>query len=151
VNPFDRFRTEQVITNLKTGQYNVSGLILISSDSLVSNQTYHHPSLISLASIKEGKKLESYDLNHSPHVYVELRHTFVNRCKLIQPIIPVYQMASMVWLLIFGTFYAHTYYFNNANILPLQRVVVVIPFLKLFETVAEGIYVQACPWLDSID
>lgn len=60
-------------------------------------------------------------------------------------------MASVVWLLIFGAFYAHTYYFNNANILPLQRVVVVIPFLKLFETVAEGIYVQACPWLDSID
>ena len=27
----------------------------------------------------------------------------------------------------------------------------VIPFLKLFETIVEGIYVQACPWLDSID
>jgi hypothetical protein len=90
VNPFDRFRTEQVISNLKSGQYNVSGLILISSDSLISNQTYHNPSLISLASIKEGKKLESFDHIHSPQVYVELKHTFISRCKLIKPIIPVY-------------------------------------------------------------
>ena len=76
-----------------------------------------------------------------PDLFIEVKHTYINRCKLLKPLIPIYQTVTVLWLIFFGIFYLHTYIYNKANILPLQRVIIIVPFIKIAETLTEGIYV----------
>jgi hypothetical protein len=35
--------------------------------------------------------------------------------------------------------------------MPLQRVLVIVPFIKILETMSEGSYLQSCPWIDALN
>ena len=54
--------SNQIINMSKNEDFNVTGLILITNEFMVSNQTYTHPRLISLATTKIGEQIKDYAL-----------------------------------------------------------------------------------------
>ncbi len=60
---------------------------------------------------------------------------------MIKPLISLYHWVTFLWLTIFVAFYGHTYIKNKDHALPLQKVIMLIPFIKIIETMSEGSYV----------
>ena len=98
-----------MIDHLNTGNYNVTGLILISSDLLISNMTYGHPKIISLAKQSVALKLKELTYKLRPDLTMELSHTFVKKCFLIENLKSLYSSFGIIWALILASFYIHTF------------------------------------------
>jgi hypothetical protein len=60
LNPFNSVYSNQLINMSKDEQKNITGLILITNEFMISNQTYSHPRLISLVSVRVGEQLKDY-------------------------------------------------------------------------------------------
>lgn len=62
---------------------------------------------------------------------------------------PTHLILSGLWFLVGVAWYLSTYVFFKAHTTFLQRVLMLIPGCKFFETMINGLYYNACPWLSA--
>jgi hypothetical protein len=84
-------------------------------------------------------------------ITIEVEHTFLERCSILAPIVPSYILLTISWVSIIIGYWIHTYVVHKAHSLYLQRSLIIIPLIKIFETLINGLYLNSCPWISSQD
>ena len=119
-----------------------------------TNNSFTHPRLISLVSYKVAEDIKIYAVQNTSKdqgITVQVAHTFIKRCDLLSPIIPTYIILTLVWIAILICFWVHTFVVNKQFVLYLQRSLVIIPVIKIFETLVQGLFLNSCPWINQLD
>jgi hypothetical protein len=65
--------------------------------------------------------------------------------------VPTYIVIALIWIAITIGYWIHTFVVNKANALYLQRSLIMLPIIKIFETLITGLYLNKCPWVISED
>lgn len=131
---------------------NVTGLILVTNEFMIANASYAEPQLISRASTTTGDLLRKFIFQQTHgDVSIVVEHNFIERCYLLTDVIPNYFIMSLIWLGILIAYWLHTFVFRKQYSLYLQRFLLMIPLIKIFETFINGLFLTKCPWLSAQD
>ncbi len=149
MNPFNSLDSNEIISQVTKADVNVNGLIFITNEFITANQSYSKPEIISLVTTNTGESMKSYAYPYNTTLKINITHTFIERCYILNPIVPTYLTLSGLWLLIIIGWWVHTFIFHKARSLYLQRTLTIIPLCKIFETLINGLYLNACPWIST--
>ena len=96
----------------------------------------------------EAQNLIPYTVQVSEMAHkATLEHTFIDRCDLLDAIIPTYIIMTLIWLGVLVTSGIHTCVLNKRHALHLQRSLLVIPAMKAIESLINSLYLDSCPWV----
>lgn len=146
--PFANDIAQEFLDRMKNGSIkNGSGLIMVSNDMVISESLFTVPRIISQVTVDEANLLYYQAFNYNNTYMSNLTHTFIERCYILAPINPTYLILAGLWALVGVAWYALTYHFFKNHALFLQRVMMIIPVCKCLETMINGFFYSACPWL----
>jgi hypothetical protein len=98
--------------------------------------------MISLAGTKVGETLKNMAYQKRSELNFTITHTFIKRCGRLSTIVPTYIIIALVWIAIAIGYWIHTFVVNKANALYLQRALIMLPIIKIFETLITGLYLK---------
>jgi hypothetical protein len=81
----------------------------------------------------------------------EVRHTFVERCYLLDAVWPTHLSLAGGWALVAFAWWLFTYRINKAHTLYMQRILFLVPCCKFMECFINGLFYAKCPWLGAQD
>jgi hypothetical protein len=81
---------------------------------------------------------------------VVIEHTFVKRCEILEPLSSIYTILSLGWLSILILYWLHTFILMKQHTMTLQRVLMLLPSIKLAEILITALYLDKCPWLTTV-
>jgi len=97
---------------------------------------------------EEASKLIPFTVQSRESTHkVTLEHTFIDRCNLLDAIIPTYIIMTLIWLGILIASSIHSCVLNKRHCLHLQRSLLVIPAMKAMESLINSLYLDSCPWV----
>lgn len=70
---------------------------------------------------------------------------------MLADIIPNYFFMSVIWVAILIAYWVHTFVLRKQHANYLQRFLLMIPLIKIFETFINGLFLTKCPWLSAQD
>ena len=128
----------------------VVGLIFDTEAVMTSEKYYSQPPIISEASPLQSDALRPYCYDSTkeytyPTVY---QHLFSENCAVLNPIVPTYFVYAGTWatMAILLTLYLYVFIPVESR-LSLQKSLLLLPALKAFEVVLEGVWLDYCPWV----
>lgn len=80
-----------------------------------------------------------------------MSHTFIEHCKLLDPIWPTYIAYACLWFVISILYYIYTFVMKKQHALYLQRTLMLVPICKTLETLINGLFYNTCPWVSTIE
>jgi hypothetical protein len=130
---------------------NISALIIVTDNYLTSNSTYSKPRLISLVNKKDGESIRAFSVQKSGEIKViAIEHSFTKRCDILEPLINSYIVVALTWLALLIAYWFHTFILMKQHSMTLQRTLLLIPSVKLAESLINALYLTHCPWLSSL-
>ena len=78
-------------------------------------------------------------------------HTFIERCSLLNAVIPLYYSIAGAWLLIAIGWYIHVYRIHKPRSQQIQKIMTILPVIKIFEMLIQGLLYNDCPWVSVQD
>jgi hypothetical protein len=76
-----------------------------------------------------------------------MMHTFIERCYILNPIVPTYLVLAGCWILVGVAWWIWTFVTKKQHTQFLQKILMLIPACKFFDTMINGFFYNACPWL----
>lgn len=130
----------------------MSGLIFISDNDITSQKTYSHPELIArVPSIyEEGLSALTFQANQSNHYEVRLEHKFVEYCYVFDSLIPIIEVTVALYFIVILIWVYVVYMLRKEQAFPVQKILTMLPILKMIESLLVGADYNKCPW-DSAD
>jgi hypothetical protein len=78
-----------------------------------------------------------------------LNHVFIEQCGRISPVIPYYYALFLFWILLTLLWTYLVYFKFKRYSLYMQKVMVLFPFCKCLDTLINGLFLNACPWVSN--
>ena len=146
--PFGQGIAQSFLDSIKNGTIpNGNALIMVSDDMIVSESLFDKPLIISQVTFADANSLFAYSFNANQSLTSRLEHTFIANCFILNPVTPTYLVLSALWVLVGVIWYITAFWLFKTHSLFLQRVLMIIPVCKFLETMINGFFYNACPWL----
>lgn len=87
----------------------MSGLIIVSREHMTASSIFDYPQLITFTTTLMGETLKKYSFQSDPALNVSIKHTFLDNCVILSPLIPTHFILSLVWLTILFVYYIYTF------------------------------------------
>jgi hypothetical protein len=129
---------------------NGNGLIMVSDDMVISENLFERPLIISQVTYNDADGLGKYSMNANPNnksLSAELEHVFIERCYILKPITPTHLGLCGAWFLTGVVWWLFAWVFRKNHTIFLQKILLLIPICKFLETMINGLFYNACPWL----
>jgi len=128
----------------------VVGLIFDTEAVMTSEKYYSQPPIISEASPVQCDtlRLYSYDSTKEYNYPTVYEHRFSENCAVLNPIVPTYFVYAGTWatMAVLMTLYLYVFIPVESR-LSLQKSLLLLPALKAFEVILEGVWLDYCPWV----
>jgi hypothetical protein len=91
----------------------------VTNDFITANQTYSHPTIISLVQTSTGGKIKDQCFNtpdgsiNNQNYTTIVEHIFIERCYVLNPIFPTYLTMSGIWFVIIVGWWYHTFIYRK--------------------------------------
>lgn len=73
---------------------------------------------------------------------IAIEHSFTNRCDILEPLINSYIFVALSWLAILTVYWIHTFIIMKQHSMTLQRTLMLIPSIKLAESLINALYLN---------
>lgn len=126
-------------------------MVIVSDDMVVSEDLFSKPLIISQVTYDDANVLEPYAYNNPNNISyrASLNHTFINNCYVLNTVTPTYLVLCGLWALIAILWYVIAFWVKRNQTIFLQRVLLMLPCCKFMETMINGLFYNACPWLSA--
>lgn len=104
-NYYDQKESNYMVKNASNYESSrISGLIFVSNTTITSDKNFSNPKLMAIINVDDGLSLKSvsYDIpNHDlSSMVASMDHKYVNRCSEILDLTGVYDILSLLYLLV---------------------------------------------------
>lgn len=124
---------------------------MISDDMVISENLFAEPLIISQVTQLDAESLSQYSFNANKTLTATLEHVFIARCYILNPVTPTYLALCGAWFLAGVGWYLLSFVFMKQHSIFLHKVLILIPVCKFLETLINGLFYNACPWLGAQD
>lgn len=150
--PFSDSVAQEFLDGIENGTIpNANALIMISDDMVVSQSLFSKPLIISQVTYDEANALAKYSYNQNSTLTSTMEHIYVERCYLLNVVTPTLLVLAGAWLVVAVSWYILAYHIRKQQAIYLNRILMIIPVCKCLETMINGLFYNACPWLGAQD
>ena len=150
--PFNGNNAQSLLHMIENGTVKTANaLIMVANDMVVSEDLIEKPLIITQIDSDDNYTLYKYGRNVNNSLRAHVKHTFVERCYLLNPVWPIQLGLAGAWLLISFAWWLLTYKINKAHTLYMQRILFLVPCCKFLECFINGLFYSDCPWLGAQD
>ena len=82
---------------------------------------------------------------------IAIEHSFNKRCDILEPLINSYLVVALSWLAVMILYWIHTFIIMKEHSMTIQRTLLLIPLIKLAESMINALFLTHCPWLSSLN
>ena len=152
MNPSSDIYTNEMLKYIQDEEKNISGLIIVTDNYLTSNSTYSKPRLISLVNKNDGDSIRAFSVQKSAEMkIIAIEHSFNKRCDILEPLINSYLVVALSWLAVLVAYWIHAFIVMKEHSMTLQRTLILIPSIKLAESLINALFLNHCPRLSSLN
>lgn len=151
MNTYNKEHSYDLLKNASVAENHIDGIIFVNGQAFRLDKVYDVPKFVLFMLPKTAAPLLEMSAPTVTDTVLSYKHTYLDRCYLLNPITPAYFASCAVYGALFIIWGIYAFKIKRIYSQRVQKMMLMIPAFMFFDNLVRGLNYRACPWDEVIN